>query len=90
MFGGQAGEYQGTIRTAWESLVLVAYGVHPQLVLDHADLNTTQRYLNVTAEELRANDAREAVEPADCAEIARPDANAISDSLIRSPEGVAI
>jgi integrase len=94
-FGGPAGEYQGTIRTAWESLVLLAHGVEPtrtrrkgrvnrghlaaidlhwhdlrheaacrwlargldlraiQLLLGHADLKTTQRYLNVTDEELR-------------------------------------
>lgn len=90
-----SGEYQGTIRTAWESLVLLAHGVRPtrmrahgrvnrgqlaeidlhwhdlrheaacrwlskgldlraiQLLLGHADLKTTQRYLNVTDEELR-------------------------------------
>jgi integrase len=94
-FGGPAGEYQGTIRTAWESLVLLAHGIEPtrtrahgrvnrdklaeidlhwhdlrheaacrwlsrgldlraiQLLLGHADLKTTQRYLNVTDEELR-------------------------------------
>ena len=88
-------EYQDTIRTAWESLVLLAHGVAPtrtrahgrvnreqlteidlhshdlrheaacrwrargldlraiQLLLGHADLKTTQRYLNVTDEELR-------------------------------------
>jgi hypothetical protein len=88
-------EYQGTIRTAWESLVLLAHGIEPtrtrargrvnrdqlaeidlhwhdlrhetacrwlasgldlraiQLLLGHADLKTTQRYLNVTDEELR-------------------------------------
>jgi integrase len=93
--GGPAGEYQGTIRTAWESLVLLANGIEPtrtrargrvnrdqlaeidlhwhdlrheaacrwlasgldlraiQLLLGHADLKTTQRYLNVTDEELR-------------------------------------
>ena len=28
-FGGPAGEYQGTIRTAWESLVLLAHGIEP-------------------------------------------------------------
>jgi integrase len=95
VFGGSAGEYQGTIRTAWESLVLLAHGIEPtrtksrgrvnrqelaeidlhwhdlrheaacrwlargldlraiQLLLGHADLKTTQRYLNVTDEELR-------------------------------------
>lgn len=94
-FGGPAGEYQGTIRTAWESLVLLAHGIEPtrtrrrgrvnrdklaaidlhwhdlrheaacrwlargldlraiQLLLGHADLKTTQRYLNVTDDELR-------------------------------------
>jgi integrase len=95
VFGGRAGEYQGTIRTAWESLVLIAHDVEPtrtkrggtvnrdklaeidlhwhdvrheaacrwlasgvdlraiQFLLGHADLKTTQRYLNVTDEELR-------------------------------------
>lgn len=95
VFGGAGGEYQGTIRTAWESLVLLANGIEPtrtrahgranreklaeidlhwhdlrheaacrwlakgldlraiQLLLGHADLKTTQRYLNVTDEELR-------------------------------------
>jgi integrase len=95
VFGGSAGEYQGTIRTAWESLVLLAHGIEPtrtksrgrvnrqelaeidlhwhdprheaacrwlargldlraiQLLFGHADLKTTQRYLNVTDEELR-------------------------------------
>jgi integrase len=95
VFGAATGEYQGTIRTAWESLVLLAHGVEPtrtrahgrvnreqlaqidlhwhdlrheaacrwlvkgldlraiQLLLGHADLKTTQRYLNVTDEELR-------------------------------------
>ena len=95
VFGGPSGEYQGTIRTAWESLVLLANGIEPtrtrahgrvnreklaeidlhwhdlrheaacrwlaksldlraiQLLLGHADLKTTQRYLNVTDEELR-------------------------------------
>ncbi len=95
VFGAPTGEYQGTIRTAWESLVLLAHGVEPtrtrahgrvnreklaeidlhwhdlrheaacrwlakgldlraiQLLLGHADLKTTQRYLNVTDEELR-------------------------------------
>jgi integrase len=94
-FGGPAGEYQGTLRTAWESIVLLAHGIEPtrtrahgrvnreklaeidlhwhdlrheaacrwwsrgldlraiQLLLGHADLKTTQRYLNVTDEELR-------------------------------------
>jgi integrase len=95
VFGAATGEYQGTIRTAWESLVLLAHGIEPtrtrargrvnrdqlteidlhwhdlrheaacrwlasgldlraiQLLLGHADLKTTQRYLNVTDEELR-------------------------------------
>jgi len=95
VFGGVSGEYQGTIRTAWESVVLLAHDVQPtptrahgrvnreqlaeidlhwhdlrheaacrwlakgldlraiQLLLGHADLKTTQRYLNVTDEELR-------------------------------------
>jgi integrase len=95
VFGGVSGEYQGRIRTAWESVVLLAHGVQPtrtrahgrvnreqlaeidlhwhdlrheaacrwlakgldlraiQLLLGHADLKTTQRYLNVTDEELR-------------------------------------
>jgi integrase len=95
VFGGATGEYQGTIRTAWESLVLLANGIEPtrtrahgrvnrekladidlhwhdlrheaacrwlvkgldlraiQLLLGHADLKTTQRYLNVTDDELR-------------------------------------
>jgi len=95
VFGGATGEYQGTIRTAWESLVLLANGIEPtrtrahgrvnreklaeidlhwhdlrheaacrwlakgldlraiQLLLGHADLKTTPRYLNVTDEELR-------------------------------------
>ena len=95
VFGAATGEYQGTIRTAWESLVLLAHGIDPirtrahgrvnrerlaeidlhwhdlrheaacrwlakgldlraiQLLLGHADLKTTQRYLNVTDEELR-------------------------------------
>lgn len=95
VFGTVTGEYQGTIRTAWESLVLLSQGFEPtrtrahgrvnrehlatidlhwhdlrheaacrwlakgldlraiQLLLGHADLKTTQRYLNVTDEELR-------------------------------------
>lgn len=95
VFGAATGEYQGTIRTAWESLVLLANGIEPtrtrahgrvnreklaeidlhwhdlrheaacrwlakgldlraiHLLLGHADLKTTQRYLNVTDEELR-------------------------------------
>ena len=95
VFGTATGKYQGTIRTAWESLVLTAHGFEPtrtrahgrvnrehlaeidlhwhdlrheaacrwlsrgldlraiQLLLGHADLKTTQRYLNVTDEELR-------------------------------------
>jgi integrase len=95
VFGAAMGEFQSTIRTAWESLVLLAHGFEPtrtrargrvnreqlaeidlhwhdlrheaacrwlasgldlraiQLLLGHADLKTTQRYLNVTDEELR-------------------------------------
>ena len=95
VLGAATGEYQGTIRTAWESLVLLANGIEPtrtrargrvnrdqlaeidlpwhdlrheaacrwlakgldpraiQLLLGHADLKTTQRYLNVTDDELR-------------------------------------
>jgi integrase len=95
VFGAAGGEFQSTIRTAWESLVLLANGIEPkrtrargrvnreklaeidlhwhdlrheaacrwlakgldlraiQLLLGHADLKTTQRYLNVTDEELR-------------------------------------
>lgn len=95
VFGSATGSYQGTIRTAWDSLVLLANGIEPtrtrthgrvnrekfaaidlhwhdlrheaacrwlgrgldlraiQLLLGHADLKTTQRYLNVTDEELR-------------------------------------
>ena len=95
VFGTSTGKYQDTIRTAWESLVLLAHGFEPtrtrahgrvnreqlaeidlhwhdlrheaacrslakgldlraiQLLLGHADLKTTQRYLNVTDEELR-------------------------------------
>jgi integrase len=95
VFGGVSGEYQSTIRTAWDSIVLLANGIAPirtrargrvnreklvdidlhwhdlrheaacrwlargldlraiQLLLGHADLKTTQRYLNVTDEELR-------------------------------------
>jgi integrase len=95
VFGGTGGGYQGTIRTVWESLVLLAHGIEPrrtrargrvnrdqlakidlhwhdlrheaacrwlsrgldlraiQLLLGHADLKTTQRYLSVTDEELR-------------------------------------
>jgi hypothetical protein len=29
LFGTATGEYQGTIRTAWESLVLLAHGIEP-------------------------------------------------------------
>lgn len=95
VFGATTGEFQETIRTAWESLVLLAHDIEPtrtrargrvnrdqlaeidlhwhdlrheaacrwlsrgldlraiQLLLGHADLKTTQRYLNVTDEELR-------------------------------------
>jgi len=95
VFGTATGAYQGTIRTAWESIVLLAHDIKPsrtrahgrvnreqlgeidlhwhdlrheaacrwlakgldlraiQLLLGHADLKTTQRYLIVTDEELR-------------------------------------
>jgi integrase len=95
VFGDHLGGYEASIRTAWETLVLVAHGVKPeqangrrrvgreqldkidlhwhdlrheaacrwlaggldlraiQLLLGHADLKITQRYLNVTDEELR-------------------------------------
>lgn len=95
VFGSPDGEFQDSFKTAWESLLLVAYGheakrVKPgarvdrekmrqidlhwhdlrhegacrlladgvdiriiQLVLGHADVKTTQRYLNITDEELR-------------------------------------
>jgi integrase len=97
VFGTDAGEFQKSIKTAWEALLLVANGhetkrVKPgrwverdrarlrqidlhwhdlrhegacrlladgvdirtiQLVLGHADIKQTQRYLNITDEELR-------------------------------------
>jgi integrase len=95
VFGLTDGEFQDSFKTAWESLLLVAYGhetkrVRPgarvdrdklrqidlhwhdlrhegacrlladgvdiriiQLMLGHSDVKTTQRYLNITDEEMR-------------------------------------
>ena len=95
VFGTPDGEFQDSFKTAWESLLLVAYGhetkrVGPgarvdrdklrqidlhwhdlrhegacrllgdgvdiriiQLMLGHSDVKTTQRYLNITDEEMR-------------------------------------
>ena len=42
VFGGSAGEYQGTIRTAWESLVLLAHGIEPTRTRAHGRVNREQ------------------------------------------------
>jgi hypothetical protein len=39
VFGGASGEYQGTIRTAWESLVLLANGIEPTRTRAHGRVN---------------------------------------------------
>jgi hypothetical protein len=39
VFGGATGEYQGTIRTAWESLVLMANGIEPTRTRAHGRVN---------------------------------------------------
>jgi integrase len=41
-FGGPAGEYQGTIRTAWESLVLLAHGIEPTRTRARGRVNRDQ------------------------------------------------
>ncbi|HEV8382548.1 MAG TPA: hypothetical protein VGQ29_13250 [Gemmatimonadales bacterium] len=41
VFGGASGEYQGTIRTAWESLVLLANGIEP--TMDESIATSSQR-----------------------------------------------
>ncbi|HYT65498.1 MAG TPA: tyrosine-type recombinase/integrase [Vicinamibacterales bacterium] len=42
VFGGVSGEYQGTIRTAWESVVLLAHGVQPTRARAHGRVNREQ------------------------------------------------
>jgi hypothetical protein len=42
VFGGPSGEYQGTIRTAWESVVLLAHGVQPTRTRAHGRVNREQ------------------------------------------------
>ena len=56
VFGSANGSHQPNIQTAWETLRLLADGVDIriiQLMLGHASIQQTQRYLNVTGEEMR-------------------------------------
>ena len=39
VFGGAGGEFQSTIRTAWESLVLLANGIEPTRTRTHGRVN---------------------------------------------------